>query len=586
MLNAALEEGMVVGGDYRIIQPLKAGGMGAVYVAEQVSTGAQRAVKVMQSQLVRDPRLRQRFEQEARVGARIRSDHVVQVVAAGVDEPLGMPWLAMELLDGEDLEAAISRRGALPVDEVCEIFRQLCHAMAAAHAVGVVHRDLKPENIFLAIPRQAGLSLQVKVLDFGIARIVAEFKTTETAALGTPLWMAPEQTASGVSIGPPTDVWALGLLVFRMLTGQFYWRDAQKRPPSMLNIMRQVVVEPIVPASRRAAEYGCAHLLPIGFDDWFNRCVNREISARYANASTAWQAFENMGRRGATSEPPPYVPEPGPGPNLHPEPAPEGWSASSRIPPAPPPGLDIRHASRLPVKWNRRSVAIAGAAVLILGAATQFSFSMKQPDTETPASLEAGCRQKNLGVDCGKLASLYEHGHGVKKDTFQGLALYRQACTLADASSCVRAAWILRNGEYGLMRDADEAQKLFRHACDLQNPEGCSNLQPASVTPPPDMSVPPDMSKPPPPGPWERCKKGDMDTCQQLCGKNRKAACDKIASYVAKQCDRGNGKACAVIGLILYQGGKQVEGIKFLRRACELNYEDACRMLQHLLQRR
>jgi len=145
-----LEPGSVFGGEYRIVRPLSAGGMGAVYVAEQQSTGKLRAVKLMHPALLADTRLRERFEQEARVGALIKSDHVVQVLGAGVDAATGVPWLSMELLEGEDLAAFLRRHGPVHPRELYEIFRQVGHALAAAHAVGVVHRDLKPENIFLA----------------------------------------------------------------------------------------------------------------------------------------------------------------------------------------------------------------------------------------------------------------------------------------------------------------------------------------------------------------------------------------------------------------------------------------------------
>src|SRR5687768_13017299 len=105
----SLGKGAVFAGDYRIVEPLNAGGMGAVYVVEQLSTSKQRALKVMHPQLVADPELRRRFEQEARVGSRIESEHVVDVQAAGVDPATGMPWLVMDLLRGEDLARRVAR---------------------------------------------------------------------------------------------------------------------------------------------------------------------------------------------------------------------------------------------------------------------------------------------------------------------------------------------------------------------------------------------------------------------------------------------------------------------------------------------
>ncbi len=268
--------------------------MGAVYEVEQVGTGALRALKIMHPQLVNDEKLRARFVQEARVSALIESDHVVQVVGAGVDTATGIPWLAMELLKGETLAMFLARRGALALWELRDIFSQLCHALSAAHGVGVVHRDLKPENIFLGVARREGVSFTVKVLDFGIAKLIAEANYTHTAAIGTPLWMAPEQTEVGASVRPATDVWALGLLAFYSITGFHYWRVANAERLSAAALLREVVLDDLVPASDRAAEYQRADRIPPGFDGWFARCVVRDINKRFQSAKEAREALEQI----------------------------------------------------------------------------------------------------------------------------------------------------------------------------------------------------------------------------------------------------------------------------------------------------
>ncbi|WP_437593730.1 protein kinase domain-containing protein [Sorangium sp. So ce1000] len=309
---APLAPGTVLGGDFRIVRPLSQGGMGAVFVAEQLSTGKPRAVKLMHAQLAQDPRFRERFEQEARVGARIESDHVVEVVAAGVDPATQTPWLAMELLDGADLSAVIAQRGALPPDEVRELLGQLCHALAAAHRAGVVHRDLKPENIFIARPRQQNVRFKVKVLDFGVAKIVAEARATTsvTASVGTPLWMAPEQTELAAQVAPASDVWALGLLAFYLLTARLYWIEPSRGPSaSVMSLMREVLFGPLEPPSARAAQLGCAHLIPPGFDAWFARCLARDLRARFADAGQAMAALDPVLAAAAhRSAPPPAAP--------------------------------------------------------------------------------------------------------------------------------------------------------------------------------------------------------------------------------------------------------------------------------------
>ncbi|MEO7097474.1 MAG: serine/threonine-protein kinase, partial [Polyangiales bacterium] len=288
-----LANGSLFATDFRVERPLSEGGMGAVYVAEQLSTGARRALKLMHPQLVRDEKLRKRFEQEAKVGARIASDHVVQVVSAGIDEASATPWLAMELLQGEDLETYADRRGPLPLGEVTAIFAQLCHALSAAHAEGIVHRDLKPANIFLGRSRTSGVPFMVKVLDFGIAKVVAEAKVNRAAteAIGTPLWMAPEQTSRGTDITAAADVWALGLIAFRLLTGKPFWLDASNEGGSMMTLMKEVLIEAVPPASQRVRELESHVVVPSWFDRWFARCVERDLTKRFADATIAFAAW-------------------------------------------------------------------------------------------------------------------------------------------------------------------------------------------------------------------------------------------------------------------------------------------------------
>lgn len=284
-MAARLEPGTTIGGVYRIVRPLSAGGMGAVYVAEQTSTKRERALKVMLPELVASPRLRERFVQEAQIGARIPSEHVVEVLDAGVDEPTGTPWLAMELLEGETLTARCEREGPLSWSLVRELFAQLGHALAAAHDAGIVHRDLKPDNLFLAKARRAAVPYTLKVLDFGIAKLLVEAGTRSTSALGTPLYMPPEQMIPGRPLTQAADVWAMGLIAFYALTNKSYWLSASSETASSMMLLNEVANMPIVPATQRLTELGgSVLLLPPGFDAWFARCVDRAAERRFASA--------------------------------------------------------------------------------------------------------------------------------------------------------------------------------------------------------------------------------------------------------------------------------------------------------------
>src|SRR6478609_2341565 len=290
MTDVALSSGQLVGGDFEVIRPLGAGGMGAVYVARQVSTGAVRALKVMRSRFASDPAFVQRFTLEARASAKIRSRHVVEVVQAGLDETLSMPWLAMEFLEGQTLNAAMDRYGPPRPADARELLEQLWHAMGAAHDAQLVHRDLKPENLFLARGDSPNLDFTLKVLDFGIAKWLTGSEGVTTEQLVTPLWGAPEQSVAGAAVGPYTDVWSLGLLVFWLFTGKPFWPTEN----GLLALQKAIHYDAIPAASLRAVELGCARPLGPAFDAWFARCVTRAPCERFAHARAAGAALRDV----------------------------------------------------------------------------------------------------------------------------------------------------------------------------------------------------------------------------------------------------------------------------------------------------
>ncbi len=294
-----LTEGQVFAGQFRVVKPLAQGGMGAVYVVEQLSTGKKRALKLMlPSAAVVDGS--RRFEQEARTSSLIPSEHVVDVIAAGVEGPDCIPWLAMELLEGESLEDYLEQNGALSPNQAYEILSQLAHALSAAHDLGVVHRDLKPENIFLARSRTSSSEFMVKVLDFGLATVI-DPTSKNTTALGSPLWMAPEQTQKDEPISLSTDIWSVGLIVFRMLSGRYYWQSIEG---SLVRLMREIVLDPLPAASERSRQADGAEL-PAGFDEWFGQCVVRFAAYRFGHAREAWQELHTvLVNAGATPQAP------------------------------------------------------------------------------------------------------------------------------------------------------------------------------------------------------------------------------------------------------------------------------------------
>jgi hypothetical protein len=282
-------EGTVIGGDFRVGRLLARGGMGAVYVAEQLSTGQARALKLLLPQLTSDAKSRERFAAEARAPGRVESEHVVETIAAGVDEATGVPWLAMELLRGEPLAARIAR-GPLDPREARRVLGELALGLAAAHRVGLVHRDLKPENVFLAEPRGGGTPV-VKILDFGIAKAVHSSTSGATSSgLGSPAWMSPEQ-ANGEPITVATDVWAFGLVAYAALTGRTYWKATSLGEGTIQALLTEILIAPLAPASERAAAQGVP--LPRSFDAWFAGAVARSPAARFPSIEASARALDD-----------------------------------------------------------------------------------------------------------------------------------------------------------------------------------------------------------------------------------------------------------------------------------------------------
>ena len=282
-VSSALAAGQVFHGRYQIVRCLKSGGMGAVYECIHLKTRKRRALKVMLPEIVASAGMRERFELEARVTADIESEHIAETFDAGVDEETGAPFLVMELLRGEDLGGVLKQRGALPFEEVVLLLFQAALALDRTHAAGIVHRDLKPDNLFLTT-RDDGAP-RLKILDFGVAKVVVDEARSnqQTIAIGTPLYMSPEQFRGDATIGPRADVYALGHIAYTLLTGRPYWYDEQCANPATFALFVLVMAGPPERPSKRAARRGVT--LSSGFDAWFARAIAVKARDRFESAS-------------------------------------------------------------------------------------------------------------------------------------------------------------------------------------------------------------------------------------------------------------------------------------------------------------
>ena len=215
-----IDIGSVINGKYRLVRLVGDGGMGSVYEGLHLVLATRVAIKVLHPDLARRTGLVERFLQEARVAAQIRSPHVVQVT--DVDRTSdGHAYIVMELLEGEPLSAVLDRQRRLPAPTACEYTSQILEALEAAHALGVIHRDLKPENVFVTF---AGGKPVLKLIDFGIAKArrtdpQQKNLTVAGVVMGTAEYMAPEQARSADKVDARSDIYAVGVMLYEMIAG-------------------------------------------------------------------------------------------------------------------------------------------------------------------------------------------------------------------------------------------------------------------------------------------------------------------------------------------------------------------------------
>lgn len=280
-----LPQGKLFHGHYEVVRCLSTGAMGAIYEVIDIKTQRRRALKVMLPSIVTDEDMRSRFKLEATVTANIESEHIVETFDADVDTETGAPFLVMELLRGSDLADVLTQRTRLAGPEVVQILAQAARALDKTHAAGIVHRDLKPENLF--ITRRDDGSIRVKILDFGIAKVVAasegQQKKQQTINLGTPPYMSPEQILGDATIDHRADIYALGHIAYALLVGEPYWLEESRNGDTLYRLLLRMVDGVKEPATVRAQRYGMT--LPPAFDDWFYRATGKNPSERFDRAS-------------------------------------------------------------------------------------------------------------------------------------------------------------------------------------------------------------------------------------------------------------------------------------------------------------
>jgi serine/threonine-protein kinase len=327
------QPGTVLDERYEITGLLGQGGMGHVLAARHVVLGQRLAIKVLRREMTRDAEIVERFRREARAASAIGHAGIVQVKDFG-SLASGASYYVMEHVDGVGLADVIADEGALPIERAIDVVRQMADALGAAHAAGIIHRDVKPENVILT--SFAGRPDHVKLLDFGIAKL--DFASRLSGAhrvLGTPHYMSPEQ-AKGQKLDQRCDVYALGIVLFELLTGAVPFDDRQP-----LEVLRQQIhsVPPSVKVLRPE--------VPDGVADAIARCLEKSPEARPADMLALADLLAPFGpQRGglfASSS------VPTPAPVRASSASAMGYAATSLALPAPaPPGVPVAFARRTP----------------------------------------------------------------------------------------------------------------------------------------------------------------------------------------------------------------------------------------------
>jgi serine/threonine protein kinase len=286
------KESRLIGDRYELEVLIGKGGVGEVWRARHVALNSRVAIKFLQPASAQRESAKRRFTTEAQLTAQLKTPHAVQVFDFGITDD-GQPYLVMELLEGETLGLRLQRLKRLGVAETVRILGQAARALQRAHQLGVVHRDFKPDNIVI-YPDDEGND-QVKVLDFGVAKLVGALEhgadvdpdrpvgestsfTRTGAVLGTPLYMAPEQIRDATHVDSRVDIWALGVVAFECLTG---------RPPFTGGTLLELFAR--IQGGLHANPTFVEASLPAGFDAWFDVACAPDPAKRFPNAMVAWR---------------------------------------------------------------------------------------------------------------------------------------------------------------------------------------------------------------------------------------------------------------------------------------------------------
>jgi eukaryotic-like serine/threonine-protein kinase len=379
---AGVREGDILAGKYRVERVLGVGGMGVVVAAHHLHLDERVAIKFLLPAMLDHAESVGRFAREARAAVKIKSEHVARVLDVGTLET-GAPYMVMEYLDGQDLGTWIKQRGPLPFDQAADFLIQACVAIAEAHGLGIVHRDIKPSNLFCV--RGADGRLVIKVLDFGISKMTSfnaagpSIATRTSAIMGSPLYMSPEQMQSAKDADTRADIWALGIVLYELLTGRVPFKG-----DTVAELIVKIATE--TPEPLRTFRPHVAD----GLETAFRRCTAKDRERRYRNVgelALALLPYAPRSSKGAVEKIAAIVQSAGLSPKAVSEP-PSALAAETQAVPTTEAGLG--HTAQPSVRGRGRAVAaIAGASALVIALGAGWRISRPGQGSEAPAAARA-----------------------------------------------------------------------------------------------------------------------------------------------------------------------------------------------------
>jgi serine/threonine-protein kinase len=406
---AGVREGDVLAGKYRVERVLGVGGMGVVVAARHVQLEERVAIKFLLPHMLGEAVAVQRFLREAKAAVRIKNEYVVRVFDVGTLET-GAPYMVMEFLDGGDLSAWLQTRGALAVEQAVDFVLQTCVALADAHGMGIVHRDLKPSNLFCV--RRSDGQLIVKVLDFGISKVMDPAQsdsgmsmTKTSAVMGSPLYMSPEQMRSSRDVDSRTDIWALGIILYELLSG---------KPPfdgsTLTEVAVKVATEPPAPLRNLRPD------VPAALEAALAGCLQKDPRARYANVGQVAAALAPFasarGRESAErisgvlagADAPPNMDSPLRSPSSGSSP----YVAAETVPP-----IGRTAGDKLPRSNPVGGIAVAITAIVVLGGGgwAALRYTERAPSRPSPPPVAATISAAATAPPVVSIAPLAEAPH-------------------------------------------------------------------------------------------------------------------------------------------------------------------------------